>query len=118
LLWIAVSADAGLKCEAQPVLLRAPEVILGHTSSTPVDIWSVGCLVRLTNVAPDVESSYSLQAFEYLVGTPLFQLRELYPATFADFHLAQIIEHIGPFPSDFLNTCSRRTEFFDDQGTC
>jgi len=31
--------------EYQPVLLRAPEVILGHAWSTPADIWSVGCLV-------------------------------------------------------------------------
>jgi serine/threonine-protein kinase SRPK3 len=31
--------------EIQPVLLRAPEVILGHLWSTPVDIWCVGCMV-------------------------------------------------------------------------
>lgn len=31
--------------EVQPCLLRAPEVILGHAWSTPIDIWSVGCLV-------------------------------------------------------------------------
>ena len=31
--------------EVQPHLLRAPEVILGHAWSTPIDIWSVGCLV-------------------------------------------------------------------------
>ena len=31
----------------QPVVLRAPEVILGHPWSTPIDIWSAGCLVRL-----------------------------------------------------------------------
>jgi hypothetical protein len=41
----AVSASAVHQGEAQPVLLRAPEVILGHPWSQPVDIWSVGCLV-------------------------------------------------------------------------
>jgi hypothetical protein len=30
----------------QPVLLRAPEVTLGHGWSTPIDVWSMGCLVR------------------------------------------------------------------------
>lgn len=29
----------------QPTLLRAPEVILGHPWSTPIDIWSLGCSV-------------------------------------------------------------------------
>ena len=33
--------------EVQPVLLRAPEVTLGHPWSAPIDIWSVGCLVSL-----------------------------------------------------------------------
>ena len=30
----------------QPFALRAPEVILGYPWDTPVDIWSLGCLVR------------------------------------------------------------------------
>lgn len=29
----------------QPYALRAPEVILGYPWSTPVDIWTLGCLV-------------------------------------------------------------------------
>ena len=48
---MAVWADATHKDEFQPVLLRAPEVILGHPWSTPVDIWSVGCLVSRPDVA-------------------------------------------------------------------
>jgi len=31
----------------QPRALRAPEVILGADWGTPVDIWNLGCLVRL-----------------------------------------------------------------------
>jgi len=96
----AVPADTVHQGEAQPVLLRAPEVILGHPWSTPVDIWSVGCLV-----------------FEYLAGTPLFQLRASSSVTFTDTHLQRILEHIGPFPSRFLDACSRRSEYFDKRGS-
>jgi serine/threonine-protein kinase SRPK3 len=42
-----MTATEPLLEQAQPVLLRAPEVILGYPWSTPVDIWSVGCLVLL-----------------------------------------------------------------------
>jgi serine/threonine-protein kinase SRPK3 len=92
-------ADGLLTGEAQPVLLRAPEITLGHPWSTPVDIWSVGCLV-----------------FEYLLGTALFQLYESDSVTFGDVHLRRIIEHIGPFPAHFLARCDRRSDFFDAQG--
>jgi len=37
--------DEHVQDEVQPLVLRAPEVILGHPWSTPIDIWSVGCLV-------------------------------------------------------------------------
>ncbi|KAH7905119.1 kinase-like domain-containing protein [Hygrophoropsis aurantiaca] len=86
----------------QPVLLRAPEVILGHPWSTPIDIWSVGCLV-----------------FEYLVGTALFQLYE-YPSKsigLEDSHLRRVIEAIGAFPPGFLEACPRRSEFFEQDGS-
>lgn len=43
-----VPIDKHLWGEAvQPVMLRAPEVILGHPWSTPIDIWTVGCLVSV-----------------------------------------------------------------------
>jgi len=34
-----------------------------------------------------------------------------------DVHLQRILEHIGPFPSSFLQASERRTEFFDEQGS-
>ncbi|KAH7910212.1 kinase-like domain-containing protein [Hygrophoropsis aurantiaca] len=86
----------------QPLLLRAPEVILGHPWSTPIDIWSVGCLV-----------------FEYLIGTALFRLYESpsQSISFEDSHLQRTLEIIGPFPSSFLDACPRRSEFFDQEGS-
>ncbi|KAH7903737.1 kinase-like domain-containing protein [Hygrophoropsis aurantiaca] len=85
--------------ECQPVLLRAPEVILGHSWSTPIDIWSVGCIV-----------------FEHLTGSPFFKLYESPSVCLADSHLRRMIEHLGDFPSSFLALCSRRNAYFDEKG--
>ncbi|THH03876.1 hypothetical protein EW146_g10325 [Bondarzewia mesenterica] len=96
----ATPAKKHLLEQVQPVLLRAPEVILGHPWSTPIDIWSVGCLV-----------------FEYLIGVALFQIYESSSVSLDDVHLQRILEHIGPFPSSFLQACQRRTDFLDEQGS-
>ncbi|KDR73028.1 hypothetical protein GALMADRAFT_281220 [Galerina marginata CBS 339.88] len=85
--------------ECQPILLRAPEVILGHQYSTPIDIWSVGCLV-----------------FEYLIGTPLFQLYESPSVSVADSHLQRMIELLGGFTPNFLSDCRNRADYFDEKG--
>ncbi|KAG1901461.1 kinase-like domain-containing protein [Suillus fuscotomentosus] len=84
---------------AQPLLLRAPEVTLGHGWSAPIDVWSMGCLV-----------------FEYLTGAAMFQLSES-SISVENLCLQQILEHIGPFPPSFLERCQRRSAFFDEQGS-
>ncbi|KAG2063125.1 kinase-like protein [Suillus decipiens] len=86
--------------KVQPIPLRAPEVILGHAWSTPIDIWSVGCLV-----------------FEYLSGTGLFKLWESSSMSIDSVHLQQIHELMGHFPPRFLKGCYRRTDFFDQLGS-
>jgi serine/threonine-protein kinase SRPK3 len=43
-----MTTDQNFEGVIQPVALRAPEVILGIRWDTPVDIWSAGCLVRLS----------------------------------------------------------------------
>ncbi|KAF8072141.1 kinase-like domain-containing protein [Lyophyllum atratum] len=97
---IAIPLDKIVPGElCQPVMLRAPEVILGHTWSTPIDIWSVGCIV-----------------FEYLTGAPMFRLYESPSVSVTDSHLQRITEHVGPFPPSFLARCSRRGEYFDEHG--
>lgn len=83
----------------QSVLLRAPEVTLGHGWSTPIDVWSMGCLV-----------------FEYLTGAAMVQLSESSPISVENLSLQRILEHIGPFPPSFLERCQRRSDFFDEQG--
>lgn len=84
----------------QSVLLRAPEVTLGHGWSTPIDVWSMGCLV-----------------FEYLTGAAMFQLSESSPISVENLCLQRILEHIGSFPPSFLERCQRRSDFFDEQGS-
>ncbi|KAG1790374.1 kinase-like domain-containing protein [Suillus variegatus] len=85
--------------KVQPILLRAPEVILGHAWSTPIDIWSVGCLV-----------------FEYLSGAALFKLWESSSMSIDNVHLQQIFELMGHFPPSFLEGCCHRADFFDHLG--
>ncbi|KAG2146239.1 kinase-like domain-containing protein [Suillus clintonianus] len=96
----ALPAKEPLAGLAQIGLLRAPEVILGHEWSTPIDIWSMGCL-----------------AFEYLTGAPMILLSESPSISMENLHLQRILEHIGPFPPSFLERCQRRADFFDEQGS-
>lgn len=39
--------DFIIRDSLQPKIVRAPEVILGYKLSSAMDIWSVGCLVRV-----------------------------------------------------------------------
>jgi hypothetical protein len=42
---LQVRDDEKFDTIAQPANARAPEVMMGHPWSYPVDVWSVGCLV-------------------------------------------------------------------------
>jgi hypothetical protein len=55
------------------------------------------------------------QVFEYLIGIAFFQLYESSSTSLEDSHLRRILEHIGPFPSSFLEACQHRNHFFDAQ---
>ncbi|KAI0720711.1 kinase-like domain-containing protein [Cerioporus squamosus] len=85
---------------ATPPLLRPPELLLGHSWSTPIDIWAVGCMV-----------------FECLTGASLFQVERTPKLDETDIHLGRMAEHLGTFPAAFLDKCSKRAEYFDETGT-
>uniref|UniRef100_A0A8C4VQC4 dual-specificity kinase n=1 Tax=Gopherus evgoodei TaxID=1825980 RepID=A0A8C4VQC4_9SAUR len=73
---------------------RSPEVILGHPYATPIDMWSLGCIMA-----------------ELYTGYPLF------PGENEVEQLACIMEVIlGLPPADFIQTASRRRTFFDSRG--
>ncbi|KAI6027143.1 kinase-like domain-containing protein [Pisolithus marmoratus] len=79
----------------QPPIVRAPEVILGYPWSSSVDIWTVGCLL-----------------FEIITDFHLFG-QDTYSV---DFHLQNMVEYLGPFPLQFLEACTRRSDYFDENG--
>ncbi|KAL4659447.1 dual specificity tyrosine-phosphorylation-regulated kinase 4-like [Arapaima gigas] len=72
---------------------RSPEVILGHSYSMAIDMWSLGCIVA-----------------ELYTGYPLF------PGESEWEQMACIMEIFGIPPKDFIQTASRRKLFFDSKG--
>ncbi|KAI0653795.1 kinase-like domain-containing protein [Cubamyces menziesii] len=81
-----------------PDVLQAPEQILGHPWSHPVDIWALGCVV--------VESL----TCEELFGVPAFLPYR------AEWHLARIFKTFGSFPRTFLERCRKASKYFDNHG--
>ena len=74
---------------------RAPEVILGAGYSTPIDMWSVGCIVA-----------------ELWTGCPLFAGEDE-----AD-QLACIVELLGLPPAHLLRAAKRAPHFLTSQVNC
>ncbi|KAL4656713.1 dual specificity tyrosine-phosphorylation-regulated kinase 4-like isoform X1 [Arapaima gigas] len=72
---------------------RSPEVILGHSYSVAIDMWSLGCILA-----------------ELYTGYPLF------PGESEVEQIACIMEVLGMPPNDFVQTASRKKLFFDSKG--
>uniref|UniRef100_A0ABD2WWZ7 dual-specificity kinase n=1 Tax=Trichogramma kaykai TaxID=54128 RepID=A0ABD2WWZ7_9HYME len=72
---------------------RSPEVILGLPYGTPIDMWSLGCILA-----------------ELFTGYPLF------PGENEVEQLACIMEVLGKPPDNVINHASRRRLFFDSKG--
>ncbi|XP_058883549.1 dual specificity tyrosine-phosphorylation-regulated kinase 4-like isoform X4 [Acipenser ruthenus] len=73
---------------------RSPEVILGHTYSMAIDMWSLGCILA-----------------ELYTGSPLF------PGENEVEQMACIMEVLGLPPTEFIQTASRKRLFFDSKGS-
>ncbi|CAG9767634.1 unnamed protein product [Ceutorhynchus assimilis] len=72
---------------------RSPEVILGLTYGTPIDMWSLGCILA-----------------ELYTGYPLF------PGENEVEQLACLMEILGAPPDDLIAVATRRRLFFDSRG--
>ncbi|XP_044750963.1 dual specificity tyrosine-phosphorylation-regulated kinase 2 isoform X2 [Coccinella septempunctata] len=72
---------------------RSPEVILGLSYGTAIDMWSLGCILA-----------------EFYTGYPLF------PGENEVEQLACLMEVLGPPPDDLIAAATRRRLFFDSQG--
>ncbi|OHT06294.1 CMGC family protein kinase [Tritrichomonas foetus] len=73
---------------------RAPEVVFGIQYSTPIDMWSLGCVIC-----------------ELLTGTPLF------PAEDENELVNQISEVIGLPPKELIKKGPRAKHYFNEDGT-
>lgn len=69
---------------------RAPEILLGIKYSTPIDMWSLGCIV-----------------YELLEGTPLFQGES------EEEQILLLVEHLGLPPSNLLKKARKSKGFVD-----
>ncbi|KAG9227134.1 hypothetical protein CCMSSC00406_0010238 [Pleurotus cornucopiae] len=86
-------------CSITPILLRAPEVLLGGEWDTPADIWSFGCL-----------------AYELITNEVLFRYRtlEVFDLTENENLLYQMmIFACEVFHSTQLNVCPLAGEYFN-----
>ncbi|XP_050306574.1 dual specificity tyrosine-phosphorylation-regulated kinase 4 isoform X2 [Anthonomus grandis grandis] len=72
---------------------RSPEVILGLTYGTSIDMWSLGCILA-----------------ELYTGYPLF------PGENEVEQLACLMEVLGTPPDDIISIATRRRLFFDSRG--
>jgi len=78
---------------------RSLEVILGANYDTPIDIWSMGCMV-----------------FEFLTGDLLFEPKSGRSYSKNDDHLAQMIELLGIIPKNIANRGKYSNRYFNKRG--
>jgi len=99
--------------------LRAPEVILGADYGTKVDIWAIGCMVRLQCYRFIRPHNYSEQTFELLTGHWLFNPVHGPTWRIEDDHLAKMMELTGEkFSKETLARSQKRNDYFDEGGSC
>lgn len=98
-----ILADFGNSCwidkqfatEVQTRQYRCPEVILGEPFSTPIDVWSLACMV-----------------FELITGDFLFNPQKGEGYSRDEDHLALISELLGELPESMRQGCGTNTKFF------
>lgn len=95
--------DSHLTEVIQPVLLRAPEVIIGAPWGPPVDIWNLGAVLLEVLDAVRMFDGRAMQT------GGVFQTKH---------HLEEIVALFGPFPPRLLARGDPKlvAEYFDDQG--
>lgn len=98
--------------------LCPPEYILGHPWGTSFDVWCVGCFVSCHAQIFDSRAQPSLQLLDAITGKwgKIFNLDSPAGMTHTEVHLARMEELLGPFPTAFLERCSKTREFFDAHG--
>ena len=85
--------------EIQTRQQRSPEVIIGVDYNETADIWSLACML-----------------FELLTGDFMFEPKSSEVHDKDDDHLAQMFEMLGKFPTEWLQSGKRSSQFFDAKG--
>ncbi|KAF1948632.1 kinase domain-containing protein [Byssothecium circinans] len=96
----AVRGDVKRNHDAQPNVYRSPEVMIKAAWSYPIDIWNVGAMI-----------------WDVFQGGHLFHGEDPTGKGYTTrAHLAEVIELLGPPPSDLLERGVRSKEFFSEGG--
>ncbi|KAK3670303.1 hypothetical protein LTR78_009857 [Recurvomyces mirabilis] len=126
-LGVASWVDHHLSDNIQPEHLRALEIIPEAPWGPPVDIWSLGCLVRhesnearicLADTFGWSTAKRKLQVIEFVKGHVAFPGAASQHESWAseDDHLAQYMEVLGPMPPELLQRGTKTPEYFDQSG--
>jgi len=121
--------DRQLTNDISSTEFRAPETIIDHPWDEKVDIWAVGCLVRIRNffyVHVVVSCRVcACQTFQLLTGKSLFNPKDDPQGRFSadDEQLLHMMQMTGQtFNAGMLNASAKAGEFFEsngkDQVTC
>ena len=98
---------------------RSPEVLMGLSYATPVDIWACGCIfAELHTREPLFDGKYEMDQLAKIFaiqGTPTEwpENAAILPSNFADMPkraLSQIIPELEPHAEDLLEVCNFRVE--------
>ncbi|PYI02933.1 protein kinase [Aspergillus sclerotiicarbonarius CBS 121057] len=94
------SSSLGTQWEdVQPLIYRAPEVVLRMPWNEKIDIWNLGVL-----------------AWDLFEQGHLFYARDSDKNSSDSHHLAEMIAILGPPPKDMLQRSEYATNFFDNEG--
>jgi serine/threonine-protein kinase SRPK3 len=99
---VASWTDAHLTDLIQPVLLRAPEVLIGTPWGPSVDLWNFGAMILETTQGKRMFSGKAPPDGKYDIRM----------------HLREIEDMFGPFPKSFLDTGDQNIirDCFDKHG--
>ncbi|WEW55344.1 hypothetical protein PRK78_000773 [Emydomyces testavorans] len=102
----AVSSEKENTTVVQPEVYRSPEVTLGIPWDSKIDIWNVGCMVKMT-----------LNIWNIFEGGNMFSGRDPeHKAYRARAHLASMISLLGPPPPELIKRRSLSARFFSEEG--
>ncbi|KAL3420982.1 serine/threonine protein kinase [Phlyctema vagabunda] len=96
---VASWKDRHLTDLIQPVLLRAPEVIMEAPWGPPVDIWNLGALIP-----------------ELIYAQCMFSGRDKSKTYRENVHLEEMDKLVGPFPKALLESANSFKDIFNDSG--